>query len=329
MKSGKLNTAALWLALVAMAFLNWGPSFGARNGSGAYSVPNSFTAGSTITASDFNENFTDIANEITNSVAADGQTSMTGPLKGYSGSVSAPGYTFSADTNSGMYRIGADNIGLAVGGTKIIDVSSTGVDITGTVTANGLALFPSGMVVNYAGSSAPTGWLLAYGQAVDRTTYASLFTAISTTYGTGDGSTTFNLPDCRGRVIAGKDDMGGSAASRLTSTYFGTSAAALGAVGGSQSHTLTEAQLPNLTKTVAITDPGHTHPGLQENGVNINFSADNVIGSGSSTGIYQTGGNEITVRSNTTGITASVTFGSGNAHNIVQPTIIMNCIIKY
>lgn len=104
---------------------------------------------------------------------------------------------------------------------------------------------PLGSSIDYWGSSAPTThFALAYGQAVSRTTYATLFSLLSTTYGSGDGSTTFNLPDLRGRVTAGKDDMGGSSASRLTSSYFGTSAAALGAVGGDEKVALTAANIP-------------------------------------------------------------------------------------
>jgi microcystin-dependent protein len=80
-------------------------------------------------------------------------------------------------------------------------------------------------------STARGGTLLAYGQAISRTAYAGLFAAYSTTYGVGDGSTTFNLPDLRGRVAAGKDDMGGAAASRLTG------GAVLGAALGTQSST--------------------------------------------------------------------------------------------
>ena len=64
---------------------------------------------------------------------------------------------------------------------------------------------PTGMVVPYAGAVAPDGWLLCQGQAVSRTTYAQLFSVIGTTYGSGDGSTTFNLPDMRGRVAVGSD----------------------------------------------------------------------------------------------------------------------------
>ena len=96
---------------------------------------------------------------------------------------------------------------------------------------------PAGVVVPFAGATSPSGWLLCHGQAVSRTDYGALFTAIGTTYGTGDGSTTFNLPDLRGRVVAGLDNMGGSAASRLTSTTITGGADGLGEVGGGQTNT--------------------------------------------------------------------------------------------
>jgi microcystin-dependent protein len=73
----------------------------------------------------------------------------------------------------------------------------------------------TGEVKPFAGTTAPAGYLLCFGQAISRTAYAGLFAVLSTTYGVGDGSTTFNLPDLRGRVAAGKDDMGGSSAGRL------------------------------------------------------------------------------------------------------------------
>ena len=76
----------------------------------------------------------------------------------------------------------------------------------------------AGIMVPFAGSSAPSGWALCFGQAVLRSTYAALFTAIGTTYGAGDGSTTFNLPDMRGRVAVGLDNIGGTSSARL-STY--------------------------------------------------------------------------------------------------------------
>jgi microcystin-dependent protein len=91
----------------------------------------------------------------------------------------------------------------------------------------------TGEVVPFAGSTAPAGALLCYGQQVSRTTYAGLFAVIGAAYGGGDGSTTFNLPDLRGRVAAGKSDMGGSDAGNLTGG--GVLGAALGAQAGSAS----------------------------------------------------------------------------------------------
>lgn len=84
-------------------------------------------------------------------------------------------------------------------------------------TPSGGASFPVGSIIAYGGSSAPSGgWALCDGSAVNRTTFASLFTAISTAFGIGDGSTTFNLPDLRQRFPLGK------AASGTGSTLGGT-----------------------------------------------------------------------------------------------------------
>lgn len=111
------------------------------------------------------------------------------------------------------------------------------------------AYIPVGMVSPHGGSAAPSGWLLCYGQNVSRTTYAALFTAISTTYGAGDGSTTFGLPDLRGRVVAGQDDMGGSSANRLTGLTGGIDGDVLGGTGGDESNALTAAQTPDNIST--------------------------------------------------------------------------------
>lgn len=174
---------------------------------------------------------------------------------------------------------------------------------------------PAGVLLPYAGASSPTGWLLCYGQAVSRTTYAALFASIGTTFGTGDGSTTFNLPDMRGRVAAGKDNMGGAAASRLTAAGSAVDGATLGAVGGAESHTLTSAQMP--THSHGVNDPGHTHL----------FALGGGAGGGGFAGGFSTGaGNEATYGAGT-GITLA-NAGSGGAHNNTQPTIVLNHIIK-
>jgi len=156
---------------------------------------------------------------------------------------------------------------------------------------------PAGVVAPYAGTSAPTGWLLAYGQAVSRETYSDLFTAISDTYGAGDGSTTFNLPDLRGRVAAGKDNMGGSAANRLTTPIDGT---ILGDNGGSQNHTLVADELP-----------AHTHNYDQASGT-VNAGA----------------GGDVSAIASLTPAQATSSTGGGSAHNNVQPTLVLNYIIK-
>lgn len=107
---------------------------------------------------------------------------------------------------------------------------------------------PVGALLPYAGTASPDTnvWLLCDGDAVSRTTYAALFTAIGTTFGNGDGSTTFNLPDLRGRVPMGLDNMGGSSANRVTDA----SADSLGGAVGSEDHTLTASEMPSHTHSI-------------------------------------------------------------------------------
>lgn len=113
-----------------------------RNGTGTYTVPNTFTAGTTITASDQNENWTDIGAEMSNSVAADGQTSMTGPLKAAAGTAALPSLTFATDADTGFFRKASNTIGIAVGGAEVGSISSSGLSITfvdGSVTTAEIA----------------------------------------------------------------------------------------------------------------------------------------------------------------------------------------------
>lgn len=121
----------------------------------------------------------------------------------------------------------------------------------------------TGEVFAFAGSTAPAGTLLCYGQAVSRTTYAGLFALLSTTYGVGDGSTTFNLPDLRGRTVFGDDDMGGSAASRLTSSSGGIDGATLGATGGTQTGSVSITSTGTATGTISGTTNAATDPAVQ------------------------------------------------------------------
>lgn len=292
----------------------------ARNGSGTYSKVNTFVAGETITASGHNQNWDDLASEMTNSVAADGQTSMTGPLKLASGTAALPGMVFSSDTDTGIYRIGANNIGIAVNGSKVLDISSTAINTIGSVQQNGFSLLPVGVILPYAGSAAPTGYLLCFGQSLLRASYPDLFTAIGTTYGSADG-THFNVPDLRGRIPGGKDDMGGSAASRLTSTTITSGATTLGNTGGAESQTLTLAQLPTgITSTGSV---GTGTRNLADNAsaiTNTTVTTSGTVNVPTSVGTFNGEVNSLsgTFTSNNT---------SGNAHPNVQPTIICNYII--
>lgn len=104
-----------------------------RNGSGTYTVPNTFSPGEVISSADHNENFDDLGDEITNSVAVDGQSTMTGTLKLSNGTAALPALTFGTDTDCGIYRIGGNNVGIAVNGAKVLDIATTGLGVTGAL----------------------------------------------------------------------------------------------------------------------------------------------------------------------------------------------------
>lgn len=154
-------------------------------------------------------------------------------------------------------------------------------------------------------------WLICDGSAVSRTTYAQLFSVIATAWGTGDGSTTFNLPDLRFRVRVPLDNMGGSAAGRSTGATFSSgNATTVGSVGGEAAHTLTEAELAEHNHS--ITDPGHTHFEKYFSATGSNAGPAPFSGSTIATST------DVSTASSTTGITISDS-GSDSAHNTMQP----------
>lgn len=182
---------------------------------------------------------------------------------------------------------------------------------------------PIGAVVDFAGSTAPAGWLLCYGQTVSRTTYADLFAVIGTTYGVGNGSTSFNLPDCRGRVIAGLDNMGGTTANRLSSSF---SSGVLGAFGGSQFCALEAAQVPSHVHGGSTDASSHFHRYEFPN-----FTGTTTGGGSFGVQVYANSTQQPTTTSASISQTFTTNGGvglSGGDHPNVQPTIVMNKIIK-
>lgn len=189
---------------------------------------------------------------------------------------------------------------------------------------------PAGVVSIYAGAAAPDGYLLCNGAAVSRTTYSDLFAAIGTTYGVGDGATTFNIPDFRGRVAIG-----------VSETY------ARGSTGGSATVTLTTNELPAHTHTGTtdedgshthnITDPGHTHNRLNakddDNGSNnvgqapVGDANENYV-TGHPTESATTGISINAGGAHTHDFTTNST-GDGEAFSILNPYLAVNYIIKY
>jgi microcystin-dependent protein len=219
-----------------------------------------------------------------------------------------------ADNPTGVLIWDADPCGPAAGGT----IANT----AGIV----------GEVRQFAGPSAavPSGWYLCAGQAFSRTTFSGLFSVIGTTWGAGDGSTTFNLPDLRGRAMFGQDNMGGTPAGRLTAGVSGVPGTTIGGVGGDQSTQAHNHGLNDPSHTHAVVDPGHVHQltvansptGGGGHGVDATTTAS---GTNPNLGLIIVGFTGISLDNADTGITLSP-YGTGAAQN-VPPAAVVNMII--
>jgi microcystin-dependent protein len=237
------------------------------------SRPNTYVSGTTILSSSVNDDF----NTLYNYLSAGVDTIRDGTI-------------VNSDVAGGA-NIASSKLNLS-GITQ-------NVTITGTLTVGGTAYaqVPTGVIMAWTTNTAPTGWLLCDGSAVSRTTYSTLFTLISTTYGSGDGSTTFNVPDLKGRVILGQDDMGGVSANRVTDTDADT----LGGADGEETHTLVTAEIPAHQHTVTTMEG------------------------------YAAGTNYISERNagSTADTKDTTSVGGDGAHNNLQPFLTLNYIIKY
>ena len=167
---------------------------------------------------------------------------------------------------------------------------------------------PAGTVSQYAGSTAPGGYLLCDGTAVSRGTYATLFAAIGVAYGNGDGSTTFNLPNLKGKLPVGYD---------ASQTEFNS----LNKTGGEKSHTMTTGEMPN-----------HSHTGVANAAANIlpaRYVAGSLNGGGSGWTML-TGDSAVGNAGNYHDHTITIdSTGSGTAFNVLPPYVTLNYIIKY
>lgn len=228
------------------------------------------------------------------------------------------------NTTTGNFRVtvitsAPGSTGIVVGQGQIALLYSNGVNI---YAADDAARVPIGFIGDYGGTTAPTGWLFCDFAAVSRTTYAALFATIGTTFGAGDGSTTFNVPDGRGRGRFGRDNMGGTAANRITSGGSGITGTTLGAAGGAQNVTLVTSQLPIVTPsgTVFVTYPAQGY--LVSSG-GASYLA------GSSASAFNTNNSSLTTPPGGQSFSLSMSsFGSAGAHNNMPPALITNTIIR-
>lgn len=167
------------------------------------------------------------------------------------GSVSVPSITFSSDPDTGIYRSGSGGIALTSNGVNVGTFPSSAGSANQVLATDGVGTMswsnpvPAGTVLWVAGSSAPAGYLKANGATISRSTYSSLFSAIGTTYGVGDGGTTFGIPDLRGEFVRSLDDGRGVDTGR----------------------TLGSAQAQDYqSHTHGVSDPGHAHGMFDQSG---------------------------------------------------------------
>jgi hypothetical protein len=239
-----------------------------RNGSGIYNLPtgNPVVTGTTITSNWANTTLSDISTALTGSVAADGQTPVTGNLQ--------MGGNLITGLGTGVAATDAVNVA------QLATVNSV---VTGTI-----QMWPT--------VTAPTGYLLCTGTAVSRSTYAALFAVIGTTFGVGDGSTTFNLPNYADRFP------------------IGAGTAALAATGGSK-----DAVVVSHTHTATSTDSGHAH---SMGGTFQAYGSPNISGVLTAISSQNTG----TASANITTTVATAGVSGTNAN--LPPYLAINFIIK-
>ncbi|MPZ36688.1 MAG: hypothetical protein GEU95_01275 [Rhizobiales bacterium] len=269
--------------------------------------------------------------------ALEAMPTLAAQLLARDGTVAAPAYSHASDPSSGLYRIGPGNLGLALGGAKVVDFMPSGIAVTGVFAASGVVsqqghpIIPVGAVWPWPFFQAPPGWIIPFGQTLLRATHPALWQRAEADialgnqlFGPGNGTTTFTVFDCRERAFAFWGMAGGVSANRLTGQPGGVNGDTLGATGGAERVTLTSGESGQKAiagAPVTINDPGHAHAQTNKS-TGLGFQ---VAGGGS----VQDNGSTPTAPA-VTNITASFTLAGSAAvsgHNNVQPTIIMNAIM--
>jgi len=283
-----------------------------RDSNGNYSLASGYkaTPGETILASQHNPPLEDLAAAMTGSLPRDGSAPMAGPLKTTTGSSSTPAIFPNGNPGVGIhFANGKVNFVGAVSGVRYI-----------------------GELIPWTMLSAPTLTVFPDGRTLSRASYPDLWSkaqteiaAGNTFYNNGNGTTTFGIGDVRGRVIAAMDDLGGSDSGRNSSAH--TAATTMGGATGSDTHTLTQAQLPVVTPT--FTGANQT--------VSVSSTDSNVvIGSSFSRGQAAGSSGQLVEGADRKAISSSgsftpagsiSSFGSGEAHNNIQHTMFLKYVL--
>ena len=282
--------------------------------SGNFSLVSGYLAvtGQTVQPSNHNPPLEDIAAAMTARLSRSGAAPMTGPLKTVTGSASAPAIYPNSNPAIGIYW------------------TPTGVGFAGSV--SGVRFI--GELIQYTFLTPEPLTVLPYGQTLLRASYPDLWAkaqadiaAGNTFYNNGNGSTTFGIGDLRGRVVAGKDNMGGTAANRITGAS-GITGTTLGYSGGFETITLTTAQIPSHYHTAGIYDPGHSHTYIKGTTDGVPKPAGTGTVPLNSTVTDNTSAATTGVRVNSSnGLDTTYSAGGGTAHNNTQPTLVCNYLL--
>lgn len=278
---------------------------------GTFSRVKTWATGETLTASDLNAEFDNIITNATPAGIDDASADAT-----------------AMQATTDPYPAGVASLATSLLG-EIQRIRYVLAQITGetywyqdpdtTIAALNQGQNPPGTVLPYAGATAPAGYLLCYGQAVSQTTYAALYAIIGHTFGADPGGGNFILPDLRGRVPLGKDNMGGSSANRITDTEADT----VGSAAGSESHLHATG---DVTLTAAQSGlPAHSHT-VTERVSSSQPNQDGIV-----VGVNAPGGGGPISTNAVSAAAASSAHNHGNTQTVdhTMPYLTLNYIIKF